>query len=268
MHRPMFGMRKADKAHGDDTTLTRFVREDQSEGGRHRRVNQARLPGMEAPFIQAGRTKFAKAVQRPSDLPHLLVSGHNNVKIGRDVRKGHLRGYWIYTLSLEERKTCPSSCQHWQSCYGNNMPFAKRIDHTDPAFLPMLEKEIAELCAKREGILVRLHALGDFYSPEYVRFWATQLHKHSNLALYGYTAHWPSDPIGYLVRYMNVNFGKRSMVRFSNLRGATMSTVSIGSEESCPPNAFICPEQTGKTRACATCGACWSTVKNVAFLEH
>lgn len=36
----------------------------------------------------------------------------------------------------------------------------------------------------------------------------------------------------------------------------------------CPANAFVCPEQTGKTRCCATCAACWSTTKNVAFLEH
>jgi hypothetical protein len=28
------------------------------------------------------------------------------------------------------------------NCYGNNMPFAKRVDHTDPAFLPKLEAEI------------------------------------------------------------------------------------------------------------------------------
>lgn len=36
----------------------------------------------------------------------------------------------------------------------------------------------------------------------------------------------------------------------------------------CPASAFVCPEQTNKTRCCATCGACWSTTKNVAFLEH
>ena len=49
---------------------------------------------------------------------------------------------------------------------------------------------------------------------------------------------------------------------------STMSTVSIKTEADCPPNAFVCPEQTNKTRCCATCGACWSTTKNVAFLEH
>jgi hypothetical protein len=30
----------------------------------------------------------------------------------------------------------------------------------------------------------------------------------------------------------------------------------------------VCPEQTGKTECCATCGACWATDKNVAFMRH
>lgn len=42
----------------------------------------------------------------------------------------------------------------------------------------------------------------------------------------------------------------------------------IKTEADCPASAFVCPEQTNKTRCCATCGACWSTTKNVAFLEH
>lgn len=268
--KPLGHYRLASAAAGDDVTLTRYIRDEREHAPR--RKQQPRLPGMEASFIQEGRTKFSAAVKQPRDMPSLLVSGHSNVKIGRDVRKGHLRDYWIYTLSLEERKTCPHSCQHWQSCYGNNMPFAKRIDHTDPDFLPSLAANIALLCRQAEkrgsGILIRLHALGDFYSTDYVEFWAHALDKHQNLALFGYTARTPNEPIGATVAAMNLYFGKRSMIRFSNGGYPSMSTVSIGSPESCPPDAFICPEQSGKTRACATCGACWSTTKNVAFLEH
>lgn len=268
------GYRKAYASKGDDTTRARFVRVEQDPGKpRTRRANKPRLPGFEAPFIQEGRTKFGKSVKAPDQ--HILVSGHNNIKIGRDVRKGHLRGYWIYTLSLEERKTCPSSCQHWQSCYGNNMPFAKRVDHTDPDFLTILEQSIAKLCAQaarphtlQAGILIRLHALGDFFSTEYVGFWQRMLTTYPNLAIYGYTAHTPESPIGWLLGMMNSLFQQRCMVRFSNGGMMEMSTVSIGREDSCPPDAFICPEQTGKTLGCDTCGACWGTRKNVAFLEH
>jgi len=261
------GVRKADKAHSDDTTLTRFVKTGTAEKPRkHRR--QQRLPGFEAPHVTEGRTKFSKSVKPVDQLANLLVSGHSNVKIGRDVRKAKFRGYWIYTLSFEERATCPTSCHHWRTCYGNNMPFAQRIDHTDPRFLPKLAEEIARLCAVKVGVLIRLHALGDFFSIPYVKFWERMLRKHDNLAVFGYTARPPEVGIGWEVRYMNRLFGERSMIRFSDGGLPAMSTVSIGDETGCPPDAFICPEQTGKTRCCATCGACWSTKKNVAFMEH
>lgn len=268
------GVRKAFKSKGDDPTLTRFVKVKEGDDVPKRRHyrRQPKLPGFEAAYIQEGRTKFGKSVKQPSNMPHLLVSGHNNVKIGRDVRKGHLRGYWIYTLTLEERKTCPRSCQHWQSCYGNNMPFARRIDHTDPEFLPMLERDIMNLYrqARRRGsgILIRLHALGDFYSLDYVDFWLRMLHNYPKLAVYGYTAHSPFSQMGWHIKALFKEFGERAAIRFSNGQVREMATVTIGGVESCPTTAFICPEQTGKTAACATCGACWATKKNVAFLEH
>lgn len=267
MSGPMGHYRLASRAMGDDTTLARYVRDHRGEVKVRR--NQPRFPGVgTAAFINEGRTKFSKSVKRTDAMRHLLVSGHSNVKIGRDVRKAKFRGYWIYTLSFEERKTCPSSCEHWQSCYGNNMPFAKRIDHTDPKFLPTLEAEIAMLCKKHLGILIRLHALGDFFSVEYVEFWHRMLRKHANLALYGYTARNNLDEIGPAIFRLRNHWKDRAMIRSSDGERHNMSTVSIGTEDGCPSNAFICPEQTGKTKCCATCGACWSTTKNVAFLEH
>jgi Gene product 88 len=260
--------RKAEKAHGDDTTLSRFVK---MEGHVKRPNRQPRLPGMEAAFIQEGRTRFTKSVKPVSAMRRLLVSGHSNIKIGRDVRKGKFRGYWIYTLSLEERKTCPASCNHWQTCYGNNMPFAKRIDHTDPDFLPRLQNEIALLCKQHPaGVLIRLHALGDFYSQEYVYFWHRMLAFHPNLAVFGYTARLPGqfNFIGNSIQHMNMDYPGRCMIRVSNGPAPTMSTLSIRDADSAHDGAFICPEQSGKTQCCATCGACWSTTKNVAFMEH
>lgn len=260
------GVRKAYASKGDDATLSRFVK---IPGARKHPNRQPRLPGMETDYIKEGRTRYSKSVKPVSAMRNLLVSGHSNIKIGRDVRKGKFRGYWIYTLSLEERKTCPSSCQHWQSCYGNNMPFAKRIDHTDPEFLPRLETEIARLCkTHKKGVLIRLHALGDFYSEMYVAFWRDQLERHKSLAIFGYTAHPATSRIGVDIGYMNAYNPERSMIRFSNGGLPTMSTISIKDETSKHDGAFICPEQSGKTQCCATCGACWSTTKNVAFMEH
>lgn len=259
------GVRKSSAKLGDDTTFTRWV----LTGPKHGKQHSPRLPGLELGFIREGRTKFPTRVLPPSD--NVLVSGHSNIKIGRDVRQGKLKGYWIYTLSLEERATCPSSCSHWQSCYGNNMPFAKRVSHRDPRALEeAIERNLERLLAVRgrPGILVRLHALGDFYDESYVDFWNNMLAKHDRLAIFGYTAWPPDSQIGSEVYRLIDLYPGRAMMRFSNGGLSDRSTVPIVDEVDCPPGAFVCPEQTGQFEACGKCGACWSTLKNLALIAH
>ena len=272
--------RKNSKAMGDDTTLTRFVFTPDATS-RSRR-NQPRLPTLELDFVREGRPKFARSIKKPAELSRLLVSGHSNAKIGRDVRIGKLKGYHIYTLSLPERLTCPTSCRHWSDCYGNNMPFAKRVDPSSKDFLPRLSREIDELMLRHKGkVLIRLHALGDFYSVDYVRFWHNQLRKHATLYLFGYTARQHHTAIGDAVFATTLAWGERCMIRVSDSGDLNMSTVSISDAESVPPGAVVCPEQlrlphkrinpkTGQPypMLCATCGICWSTSRNVAFMEH
>lgn len=252
--------RKASAALGDDATLTRFIK---TEGFHKSGRKVAPMPE------DAAGTRFKSRVLPVAEAGNLLVSGHNNMKLGRDVRKGKLKGYWIYTLSLEERATCPRSCFHWRDCYGNALHMNKRIDHADPAFLPALEAEIEMLLKRHKtGVLIRLHALGDFYSVGYVDFWRRMLDEHANLSIFGYTARNNEDPIGEAVIRLRHRQWDRFAIRSSNGARHNKATVSIKTEADCPPDAFVCPEQTGKTICCATCAACWSTKKNVAFLEH
>jgi hypothetical protein len=268
------GIRKAYASRGDDCTLSRFVKVP----GQHKQLRRRQwtLPGLEKAAggaIAAGRSLFhAKGVKPVDELPHVLVSGHNNVKIGRDVRKGTLRGYWIYTLSLEERATCPRTCHHWRNCYGNNMPYARRVDHRDPvALMAAIEANVARLLRnpRRVGILVRLHALGDFFSAPYVWFWAKLLDREPRLAVFGYTAYPPDSEIGRAVAEVKARHGRRFAIRWSNGGAERDCTVSLKSHDvPVPAGTFACPEQTGKTAACATCALCWATDRNVAFVEH
>lgn len=274
------GLRKAYASKGDDTTLSRFVK---VPGERpHPKPSQGWLKGTRFDVSVAGRSVFyRRGVKAPDAKP--LVSGHSNAKIGRDVRKGKLfRGYWIFTLTLEERATCPRSCSHWDTCYGNNMPFAKRLDHTDPqalqgAIVDQLHRELrirgkprgrGAGAAPRAGVLVRLHALGDFFSVEYVRFWERLLDHWPRLAVFGYTAWKMNTDIGWEIARVKAKHGRRFAIRWSDGFGPEDCTVPIHKEADCPPNAFVCPEQTGRTAACATCGLCWNSTRNVAFLEH
>lgn len=261
----MSNIRKAFASKGDDATLTRFVKVPVV----HIKPKQLWLPDMRHKALENAHSIFTrKGVRSPG--ASVLVSGHSNVKIGRDVRKGHLRGYWIYTLTLEERATCPRSCHHWQDCYGNNMPWAKRVDHSDhEALCAAIEADIKRLLAVRGrvGILIRLHALGDFYSVPYVEFWRTMLTLHPRLAIYGYTAR-SGDEIARSIALTKRLHPDRFRIRWSDGGEASDCTTSIESAADCPVNAFVCPEQTSRVETCAQCAACWSGDKNVAFVSH
>jgi hypothetical protein len=277
------GLRKAFASLGDDCTFTRWVREERSSAPRVGKPAHPRRLNAHMAAIREGRTTFQSRIQRVEGERNLLVSGHTNVKIGRDVRKGRMfRGYWIYTLSLEERATCPLTCRHWFDCYGNNMPLAKRVDHRNLiALFERLEIEISRLIPSapkrrgrrvqrrvREGVLLRLHALGDFFSPAYVDFWALMLARHDRLGIFGYTAHRKGTPIGDAIERVRLAFPDRFRIRWSDGGEAKDCTVSISGTDECPADAFVCPEQTGHVDACGKCGACWASKRNVAFVAH
>lgn len=270
---PNARVRKAYASRGDDATLSRWVKVDKPNPPRQidlldtSRAVDPRL--LRRPEVVAGRSRFWRSGTRAPG-PGLLVSGHSNVKIGRDVRKGWARGYWIYTLTLEERATCPRACHHWATCYGNNMPYARRVDHRDRRKLQAaIRADVERLLAVRgrRGVMVRLHALGDFFAPAYVRFWSALLDEFPRLAAYGYTAWRPETLIGREVAIAKARHGRRFAIRWSNGNAEADCAVPIRAVDE-QVNAIVCPEQTGATRACATCALCWGTTRNIAFVEH
>ena len=209
----------------------------------------------------------------------LLKRGGNSGKIGGMIVKGPWKGFPVYTLTLEERATCPVSCRHWSSCYGNNSHYAKRWRH-GPDLEWRLRREIAALeLEHRGGFAIRLHSLGDFYSVGYVRMWRELLERHPALRCFGFTARVDSlgDEIAYelalLVRdYWTRTKPPRFAVRFSNAPVMTKSTLTIESPVQRPTDAVICPAQytpSGKkSECCSTCALCWDSTRRIAFLQH
>jgi hypothetical protein len=215
------------------------------------------------PAVVKGTTIFLRQVKPPQDVKRLLQPASVNAKLGAGknlVAKGKWRGMPLFQLTLEERKTCPTTCQQWRNCYGNNMPFANRIDASSSNFLKMLKSEVQALCGKHtEGIVIRLHVLGDFYSVQYVEFWRDLLKAHPNLHLFGYTHTLRSSAIGKAIAKLN-KFD-RSWIRWSDAGDVPMAA-NVGGV------GITCPQQTGKTASCLTCGLCWATTKPINFLRH
>lgn len=218
------------------------------------------------PAAVEGRTLFRGRAVHPDTRPRVLIDGHNSRKIGGRVMKGAWRGFPIFTLTLEERATCPRSCEQWLSCYGNGMRWPSRLEAG-----PALEKRLWEdLEAKQKkhpaGFVVRLHVLGDFYSTDYVDVWAEALDTFPALRVFGYTAHPIDSPIGTAIRELIGLHPDRFKLRFSGLDAPEFGAVVADSADD--TQHLVCPAQTGKTDCCATCALCWSTDRTIAFLKH
>ncbi len=230
-------------------------------------ASQARAIGGDRtyrPALRDGRTVFESRVFNAGDRDRVLISGINNAKIGRKVTKGAWSGMPIYTLSLEERATCPRSCVVYDCCYGNAMPMAVRFRY-DPALVERLYVELNELSKRhKNGFVVRLHVLGDFPDADYVRQWMRWSHAIPELRVWGYTAHPRDGEIGKLIRLMNSGRAERWMVRFSvapEIPHAPMQAAVVWEKPATLEtinDTVICPQELGKTSTCGSCALCWS----------
>ncbi len=226
----------------------------------------------EAPADATG-TVFPTRVFPVGD-ENVLKDGANSAKIGGDVMVGHLKGALIVTLTLEERATCPRSCSHWRGCYGNRMQHARRWQ-PGQALEDALRREVAQLTAAHDKVLVRLHILGDFYSVDYADLWAELLQMHPNLHVFGFTAHRPKSEIGNYLIMVREAAGMRFAIRHSGQTGPWGSfTIDFPTELRTLGDATVCPEQqdamngSPKGIHCGGCGLCWAVDTPVVFVVH
>jgi hypothetical protein len=222
-------------------------------------------------------TRYQKSKRTIADYPHDLLKKPTSKKLGaagKLVTKGRLKGAEVFTLTLTERETCPKSCGHWSDCYGNNMPFAHRLEH-GPELEQALLREVNTKCEKaaKKGrkVLVRLHVLGDFYSVRYANLWGFLLSKHENLNVWGYTHVTENDNknLYTVLKNMRVEFGSRWAVRWSDQVNESFSANSEEIQKPVKGKAIVCPEQEGKTLACTTCALCWDKENvQIIFKTH
>ena len=218
------------------------------------------------PRLRGGITVFPSTVIPASRLTRLLKSGHNSRKIGAKMAKGKWKGQPVYTLTLEERATCPRSCKEFATCYGNNMPFAQRI-YDDGTLTKRLWGELASIAAENPaGFVVRLHVLGDFSSVDYVEFWREALNDFPALNIFGFTARIPPDPIGVALVRLTADFYDRFRMRFSGADKETDCSEVVERPEDV--RWTRCPAETDPDRSCASCGLCMQSNINISFVRH
>jgi len=225
------------------------------------------------------RTRYRSTVvsapdTKPQSGLYVLKPAKGNKKLGAGgsvVQKGRYRGMPMFSLTLEERATCWDGCANLEICYGDNMPFAKRYQ-PGVELEAAIEKDIVILSRRHpQGFVVRLHVLGDFYSVAYTQHWRHLVDSYPRLHLFGYT-HWPWDsPIGHAVTQLVQDHADRVAFRRSDkddLRDPLPGAITIPRGAPAAQGTVICPEQTGKTASCTTCGLCMNSVVGVSFIDH
>jgi hypothetical protein len=210
-------------------------------------------------------TIYKKSIKPPNDYS-VLKKGSSNKKLGFKITAKKWAGKRLYSLTLTERETCPVSCHHWNDCYGNNMPFAHRF--STQGLIHKLEVEIKSLLLKHsQGVVIRLHVLGDFWSVSYVSFWKRMLKENPTLCVFGYTGRLPGSKIGSALSKLNNLFKDRCVIRYSRSK-ESKNGLLYAAEESFEGPHFGCPEQSGKIKDCASCGLCWISPRTVRFITH
>jgi len=217
-------------------------------------------------------TIYKKNIHDLDEYKFKIIKDSKNIKLGKKVIKGMYNNYKLKTVTLIERETCPADCIHWDDCYGNNMPFAHRINHEDQN---LLQKRIYNelLNSTNQLLLIRLHVLGDFFNVKYVKFWSIMLNTFKNIALYGYTANNINSKIelsrDIAKEIIKLNYSKHSHIRFSNDLTNSFSANSYDIVKPIKGKSILCPVQENKTANCGTCGLCWNqNSQSIIFKTH
>ncbi|SDF82889.1 GcrA family cell cycle regulator [Thalassobaculum litoreum] len=229
------------------------------------------------PALTEERSLFPTTVIRATETPRVFVSGQNQRKLGDRVSKGPWKGMPIYALTLEERATCPTTCHHWNTCFGNGMPLARRHAHGFE-LESRIELEVDDLARSHsQGFVIRLHVLGDFYSADYVELWGRLLQYHPALHVFGYTAWTPDTEIGAAIARLRRSEPDRFAIRNSlpdvsapqerHMAATTIWRVAQGRQA----EGIVCPAQTHPSVCCGSCGLCWHPEMRstpIAFIAH
>ena len=166
------------------------------------------------PVMLEMRTIYSNTVRSANPGERVLKSGINSQKLGDQIIKGAWAGSPLFSLKLEERKTCPATCQQLARCYGNNIGRRATRWNVDAKLYTRLNVELDELSYYHRSYVIRLHDLGDFPNVPYVQFWLAALGAHPGLRLFGYT-HWDrTSEIGSAIESESVR-GDRFRIRCS-----------------------------------------------------
>ena len=152
-----------------------------------------------------------------------------------------------------------------------------------PALERRLETQVAELAESHpRGFVVRLHVLGDFYSPEYVALWRSLLVAVPALHIWVFTACWNVDdvrlngmgqtagPIAAALAALIADYQPARLMALLSDGPRPRSAIVVETPEAAPAGSVVCPYDIGTRPSCCDCGICLAKIKKLilALIQH
>lgn len=220
------------------------------------------------PAVAGARTVYTSMVRTAVPGERILKSGQHSRKLGSHFSKRPWIHRPIYSLSLEERATCPRTCPVWNACYGNGMHRAVRWE-VDDALYVKLQLELEQLAISFPlGFAVRLHTLGDFPDRQYLQFWLDALQRHQELHTFGFTAHRRDSDIGAAIEVESAKWD-RFRIRFSGDEGVRGAIVVNDPPPGRHEHGITCPaDKDHPAVSCGSCALCLSSTEIIVLPQH
>jgi Gene product 88 len=202
-----------------------------------------------------------------ADMPKGLAPGNRKTgESGRFFKR-------VFVWNLPAVATCPGS-SHWclHNCYNGDRRvtvFPVNEWRENWAWFlgsPNLLKDVIveQLRSSPQPNAVRIHSSGDFFSIEYIQFWLEIASAAPLTSFWAYTRSWTMPD---LVPYLETLRNQPNVELFASW-DSTMPApppvwrLSIITDPGFVPaeaqhaNPIVCPEQTGDSPNCASCGYC------------
>jgi hypothetical protein len=121
---------------------------------------------------------------------------------------------------------------------------------------------LSQLRVAKSRSAVRIHSSGDFYSPEYVRFWRSIVQAAPTTRFWAYTRSWRVKELLAVLNELRAEPNVQLFASWDETMpdppdGWRVSmVVDTPDEQSVFAPSRACPEQTGELPNCASCGYC------------
>lgn len=221
--------------------------------------------------------QLEKAISESNRVDYSISSSSRDFKYktfyvsGNRLVKGNSKLYNILIFDLPAVSTCLNCGDCKDKCYAmkaqrqyiDTRIFRETNLSLYKEYPKILKTLLINQLSKAKESVVRIHSSGDFFSQDYIEFWASIVSMFPNIKFYTYTK------VEKILKFDSLT----KLENFNLITSIIDNKLNFGSLEYCKElktmyGSFICPATNYKNVQCGKqCSFC-VTKKNVCFVQH